>query len=84
MLESSSFNQPRYCFKFYINNSIIGLMKRGVQECISFFQPEDTTEKANHKHSDCNSTGLGNTRSTAKVVLWLAISVGVGLAVGQL
>ena len=84
MLESSSFTQSWYCFKFYIPNSINELMKRGVQECIFFFQPEDTTEKADHRHSDCISIGVDNTRSTVKVVLWLAISVAATMAVGQL
>lgn len=59
-------------------------MKRGVQECIFFFQPEDTTEKADHRHSDCNSIWVDSTRSTVKVVLWLAISVAGALAVAQL
>lgn len=85
MLESSSFTQSWYCFKFYILSSKNGLMKRGMEEFNFFFQPEDTSEKPDHRHSDCAGIGVAdNTRSTVKVVLWLAVSVAVSLALGQL
>ena len=84
MLESNSYTQSWYCFKFNVPNSINVLMKRGVEDCIFLFLPEDTTEKADHRHSDCINIGVNMIRSTVKVVFLIAISVAASLAVGQL
>lgn len=83
-MESNYFTEPRYCFKFYVPNSINELMKRGIKELIFLFLPEDTTENGDYRHSDGINIGVNKTRDKAKVLFWITISVAVTLAIGQL
>lgn len=84
MLESNSINQSWYCFNFYVPNSINTLMKRGMEEIVFFFQPEDTTGTVDLRHSDRINIKVNKTRNAIHVLLWIAISVAAALAVGQL
>lgn len=59
-------------------------MKRGFEDFIFLFLPEDTTEKTDHRPKDSINIEVNKTRSTVKVVFWIAISVTAALAVGQL
>lgn len=84
MLRSNYFTQSGFCYKLYVPHSIKQRIKRGLEKCIFLCLPEDTTENGDPWHSDYRNIGLSKTRSTAKVVFWLVISIAATLAVGQL
>jgi len=83
-MDSNSYTQSCYCFKFYLPNSINAFMKRGVEQLLFLFLPEDTTGDPDQRLNDYIKIGVNKTRNTFKAVFWITISVAATLAVGQL
>jgi hypothetical protein len=84
MLEAKQNTVFCYFLDFYIPNSINDLVQRGLKELVYLFQPEETTDKAGGRQYEATGLGTSKTRNIVKGVFWLAMSIVISLAIGQL
>jgi hypothetical protein len=84
MLEAKQNTVFCYFLDFYIPKSINDLVQRGLKELVYLFQPEETTDKPGGQQYEATGLGTSKTRKIVKGVFWLAMSIVISLAIGQL
>lgn len=60
------------------------MLRKYLGELIYLIIPEDTTDKTEGRSNHCLRLEAANFSSNIKVVFWIAVSIAMSIAIGQL